>query len=136
MKLPSSYLVLLFLAGAALCAFARPPPQIKHQQQTLADLLGEEITALISAEERIDAAADDDSSSSISSAELRFAPARRPLRDAEDSSQQAPNRAWLRFFSDFMNNQKKFRGRTKKTTSQGCFGFKLDRIGSFSGLGC
>ncbi|KAJ1080132.1 hypothetical protein NDU88_000352 [Pleurodeles waltl] len=133
MKLSSSSVVLCFLALFALSTYARPSPQIKHQQ-TLADLLGEEITALLSAEERIDAAADDASSSS-SSAELRFPPGRRPLRDAADSAQQAPNRTWLRYFSDFMNNQKKFRGRTKKT-SQGCFGFKLDRIGSFSGLGC
>uniref|UniRef100_A0A8C5WIH1 Uncharacterized protein n=1 Tax=Leptobrachium leishanense TaxID=445787 RepID=A0A8C5WIH1_9ANUR len=34
-------------------------------------------------------------------------------------------------------NQKKFRGRTKKSgNSRGCFGMKLDRIGSVSGLGC
>ncbi|XP_078525482.1 C-type natriuretic peptide-like [Lissotriton helveticus] len=133
MKPSSSYVVLCVLASLALRVYPRPSAQIKHQQ-TLADLLGEEITALLSAEERVDAAADEASSSS-SSAELRFPPAHRPLRDAADSAQQAPNRTWLRYFSDFMNNQKKFRGRTKKT-SQGCFGFKLDRIGSYSGLGC
>lgn len=134
MKPSPSYVVLCVLASLSLSIYARPSPQVKHQQ-TLADLLGEEITALLSAEERVDAAAGDASSSS-SSAELRFPPAHRPLRDAADSAQQTPNRAWLRYFSDFMNNQKKFRGRTKKTSSQGCFGFKLDRIGSFSGLGC
>lgn len=55
----------------------------------------------------------------------------------QDSSQLQPNRAWLRLFSDFMNNQKKFRGRTKKSgNSRGCFGMKLERIGTSSGLGC
>ncbi|KAG8544283.1 hypothetical protein GDO81_022790, partial [Engystomops pustulosus] len=68
---------------------------------------------------------------------LPSAPRPRDTLLTPDSAQMPPNRAWLRLFSDFMNNQKKFRGRTKKSgTSRGCFGMKLERIGSLSGLGC
>ncbi|XP_055560380.1 C-type natriuretic peptide 1-like [Falco cherrug] len=36
-----------------------------------------------------------------------------------------------RFFSDLQNSPRKYQG-----LSRGCFGVKLDRIGSLSGLGC
>ncbi|KAM9370326.1 C-type natriuretic peptide 1-like [Phaethornis superciliosus] len=41
-----------------------------------------------------------------------------------------------RFFSDFLSVPRRYRGRSKKGLSRGCFGVKLDRIGSLSGLGC
>ncbi|NWV31629.1 ANFC protein, partial [Grantiella picta] len=41
-----------------------------------------------------------------------------------------------RFFSDLLNLSRRFRGRSKKGLSRGCFGVRLDRIGSLSGLGC
>ncbi|XP_032817994.2 uncharacterized protein LOC116946871 [Petromyzon marinus] len=43
---------------------------------------------------------------------------------------------WLRLFNDFVSNQRRFKGRTKKGPGKGCFGGKLDRIGALSGLGC
>ncbi|NXJ64823.1 ANFC protein, partial [Rostratula benghalensis] len=41
-----------------------------------------------------------------------------------------------RFFSDLLSLPRRYRGRSKKGLSRGCFGVKLDRIGSLSGLGC
>ncbi|XP_072496595.1 C-type natriuretic peptide [Notamacropus eugenii] len=43
--------------------------------------------------------------------------------------------AWARLLHDYPN-ARKFRGVNKKALSKGCFGLKLDRIGSMSGLGC
>ncbi|XP_010003429.1 PREDICTED: C-type natriuretic peptide [Chaetura pelagica] len=40
-----------------------------------------------------------------------------------------------RFFSD-LSLPRRYRGRSKKGPSRGCFGVKLDRIGALSGLGC
>nr|BAE78508.1 C-type natriuretic peptide precursor [Trygonorrhina fasciata] len=41
-----------------------------------------------------------------------------------------------RILKDLSNNPLRFRGRSKKGPSRGCFGVKLDRIGAMSGLGC
>ncbi|XP_042153785.1 C-type natriuretic peptide 2 [Oncorhynchus tshawytscha] len=42
-----------------------------------------------------------------------------------------------RLFLDFLRQQRMFRGRSRKSaTARGCFGMKVDRIGSVSGLGC
>ncbi|NWT56256.1 ANFC protein, partial [Erythrocercus mccallii] len=41
-----------------------------------------------------------------------------------------------RFFSDLLSLSRRYQGRNKKNLSRGCFGVRLDRIGSLSGLGC
>ncbi|NWW09193.1 ANFC protein, partial [Oreocharis arfaki] len=41
-----------------------------------------------------------------------------------------------RFFSDLLTLSRRYQGRSKKGLSRGCFGVRLDRIGSLSGLGC
>ncbi|NXX26278.1 ANFC protein, partial [Nicator chloris] len=41
-----------------------------------------------------------------------------------------------RFFSDLLSLSRRYQGRKKKGLSRGCFGVRLDRIGSLSGLGC
>ncbi|NXU48011.1 ANFC protein, partial [Turnix velox] len=41
-----------------------------------------------------------------------------------------------RLFSDLLNLPQRYRRRSKKGLSRGCFGVRLDRIGSMSGLGC
>ncbi|NWW47282.1 ANFC protein, partial [Pedionomus torquatus] len=46
------------------------------------------------------------------------------------------DRAVQRFFSDLLSLPRRYQGRSKKGLSRGCFGVKLDRIGSLSGLGC
>ncbi|XP_056409624.1 C-type natriuretic peptide-like [Hyla sarda] len=107
--------------------YGRPSPQLK-QLKSLVDILSQDLS---SSEELMLLDSMD---------ELGMPPSGPRPRDtllAPDSAQMPPNRAWLRVFSDFMNNQKKFRGRTRKSgTSRGCFGMKLERIGTMSGLGC
>ncbi|KAG7464574.1 hypothetical protein MATL_G00167040 [Megalops atlanticus] len=49
---------------------------------------------------------------------------------------EAPSHGVPRLFLDFMSRQRKFRGRTRKSSGRGCFGLKMDRIGALSGLGC
>ena len=43
-----------------------------------------------------------------------------------------------RFFLDLLKSNRKLRGRNRKRMAggRGCFGMKMDRIGSISGLGC
>ncbi|XP_066190311.1 C-type natriuretic peptide 1-like [Sylvia atricapilla] len=41
-----------------------------------------------------------------------------------------------RFFSDLLTLSRRYQGRKKKNLPRGCFGVRLDRIGSLSGLGC
>ncbi|NXW26716.1 ANFC protein, partial [Phaetusa simplex] len=59
----------------------------------------------------------------------------RNTRDQPESMSMGDS-AVQRFFSDLLNLPRRYRGRSKKGLSRGCFGVKLDRIGSLSGLGC
>ncbi|XP_063786169.1 C-type natriuretic peptide-like [Pseudophryne corroboree] len=125
MKVTSALtLVTLLIVGGS----TRPSPQLKHLK-SLIDLMSHDLS---SSEEILLLESMDDMGVPASG------PRPRDTRLHQDSAQVPTNRAaWLRIFSDFMNNQKKFRGRTKKSgTIRGCFGMKLDRIGSMSGLGC
>ena len=57
----------------------------------------------------------------------------RLLRDLRvDTKSRA---AWARLLQEHPN-ARKYKGGNKKGLSKGCFGLKLDRIGSMSGLGC
>lgn len=57
----------------------------------------------------------------------------RLLRDLRvDTKSRA---AWVRLLHEHPN-ARKYKGGNKKGLSKGCFGLKLDRIGSMSGLGC
>ncbi|KAK1157363.1 C-type natriuretic peptide prohormone [Acipenser oxyrinchus oxyrinchus] len=44
--------------------------------------------------------------------------------------------ALVRILSDVINSAKRYGRKNKKGVSRGCFGVKLDRIGSMSGMGC
>ncbi|XP_053136663.1 C-type natriuretic peptide 1-like [Hemicordylus capensis] len=44
--------------------------------------------------------------------------------------------SFQRLFRDLLGSSRRYRGRSKKGLSRGCFGVKLDRIGTLSGLGC
>ncbi|XP_050765414.1 C-type natriuretic peptide 1-like [Gymnogyps californianus] len=56
-------------------------------------------------------------------------------RDQPESMSMGDS-AVQRFFSNLLSLARRYRGRSKKGLSRGCFGVKLDRIGSLSGLGC
>ncbi|NXM32772.1 ANFC protein, partial [Oxyruncus cristatus] len=53
-----------------------------------------------------------------------------------DSAVSMGDSAIQRFFSDLLSLSRRYRGRSKKGLPRGCFGVRLDRIGSLSGLGC
>ncbi|XP_009644753.2 C-type natriuretic peptide [Egretta garzetta] len=59
----------------------------------------------------------------------------RNTRDQPESMSMGDS-AVQRFFSELLSLPRRYRGRSKKGLSRGCFGVKLDRIGSLSGLGC
>ncbi|NWH64637.1 ANFC protein, partial [Geococcyx californianus] len=59
----------------------------------------------------------------------------RNTRDQPDSVSMDDS-AVQRFFSGLLSLPRRHQGRSKKGLSRGCFGVKLDRIGSLSGLGC
>nr|XP_042708746.1 C-type natriuretic peptide 1-like [Chrysemys picta bellii] len=59
-------------------------------------------------------------------------------RNSRDQPEGVPisDSTFQRLFSDLLGSSRRYRGRSKKGLSRGCFGVKLDRIGSLSGLGC
>uniref|UniRef100_A0A8C6K891 Uncharacterized protein n=1 Tax=Melopsittacus undulatus TaxID=13146 RepID=A0A8C6K891_MELUD len=59
----------------------------------------------------------------------------RNTRD-QPESMSMDDSAVQRYFSSLLSLPHRYRGRSKKGLSRGCFGVKLDRIGSLSGLGC
>ncbi|KFQ47904.1 C-type natriuretic peptide 1, partial [Nestor notabilis] len=54
----------------------------------------------------------------------------------QPESMSMDDSAVQRFFSSLLSLPHRYQGRSKKSLSRGCFGDKLDRIGSLSGLGC
>ncbi|NWI83780.1 ANFC protein, partial [Dryoscopus gambensis] len=56
-------------------------------------------------------------------------------RDQPESLSVGDGAIW-RFFSQLLSLSRRYQGRSKKGLSRGCFGVRLDRIGSLSGLGC
>ncbi|NXK06583.1 ANFC protein, partial [Herpetotheres cachinnans] len=59
----------------------------------------------------------------------------RNTRDQPESMSMGDS-AVQRFLSNILGLPRKYRVRSKKGLARGCFGVKLDRIGSLSGLGC
>ncbi|XP_055515003.1 C-type natriuretic peptide-like [Leucoraja erinacea] len=59
-------------------------------------------------------------------------------RDSQDleSRHTVSDGSLLRILQDIANGPLRSRSRSKKGSSRGCFGMKLDRIGAMSSLGC
>ncbi|XP_053700040.1 C-type natriuretic peptide-like [Synchiropus splendidus] len=53
--------------------------------------------------------------------------------DAKDGELESP---WLRLLRGAANQKRADPDRSRRGWNRGCFGLKLDRIGSMSGLGC
>ncbi|XP_051781283.1 C-type natriuretic peptide [Erpetoichthys calabaricus] len=130
---PSSSLIIIVLPMFAVFIQGRPAAH-RRQHETLIDLFGKELGGLLADMEVVEGSSGEDASLPLRHSS--FLPRKRGMRDAMDTEAVTGNRAWLRLFKDFMSSQKMFRGRTKKTQGRGCFGMKLDRISSMSGLGC
>ncbi|XP_061908436.1 natriuretic peptide A-like [Entelurus aequoreus] len=56
--------------------------------------------------------------------------------DPGNSALEAKTHVFSRLFKDLFRTSKGSWGRYKKGGLRSCFGVRLDRIGSFSGLGC
>lgn len=66
------------------------------------------------------------------------APEERPWdsSDASNSALAAKENVLARLFKDLLRTSKRSWSRYKKGGLRSCFGVRLERIGSFSGLGC
>ncbi|KAG9346411.1 hypothetical protein JZ751_006722 [Albula glossodonta] len=105
------------------------PSQQKSESQILNNLFGARISSLLLTQpEVIEGSAENPPSGSQGGHNLS------PRMDLARS--KVPAHGLPRFFLDFMGRQRKFRGRTRKSSGRGCFGLKMDRIGALSGLGC
>ncbi|XP_038629186.1 C-type natriuretic peptide-like [Scyliorhinus canicula] len=116
---------------------ARPRPQ--NSLQTLSKLLEGEI-ALHLPHENLDDEADE-------TAQVGFSP---DLQNGQpelgrswdenlpdfESRHGLPNGSLIRLLTDITNGPLRFKTRSKKGSTGGCFGMKLDRIGAMSDLGC
>ncbi|XP_062813440.1 C-type natriuretic peptide 1-like [Anolis carolinensis] len=122
MKALPPFLFLILLPAAS------QSPLRSHQ--ALLELLGEDLEALLSEREGDPALLPQDLVS-------RLLKQQRPA-SLEPPTPGLPPEAWAHLLSDLLKTQKRLRWRPKKATmgQQGCFGIKLDRIGTLSGLGC
>ncbi|XP_059210356.1 C-type natriuretic peptide 2 [Centropristis striata] len=117
--------LLLFLA---LATESRPSPQ-RNDKQVLHSLFGSHLSSLIMGPPTSD--------------DITEGSAGRPTPSSSRPgglvvSGGAGREAVPRFFLDFLQRRSKMRRRSRKsmTGGRGCFGMKMDRIGSISGLGC
>ncbi|XP_044040410.1 C-type natriuretic peptide 2 [Siniperca chuatsi] len=123
-------LLLLFLTVAVE---SRPSPQ-QDDKQVLHSLFGSRLSSLILAPPTTDditeGSAGRPAPSSSSGGLVASHGAARGLAGRQE--------AVPRFFRDFLKQQSKMRRRSRKSTvgGRGCFGMKMDRIGSISRLGC
>ncbi|XP_039996809.1 C-type natriuretic peptide 2 [Xiphias gladius] len=125
-------LLLLFLTVAVE---SRPSSQ-RDDKQVLRSLFGSRLSSLILAPPTYDDVTEGSAgrpASSSFSPSGRFAVSGGAVRGLVDKQEAVP-----RFFFDFLRRQAKMRRRSRKSMvgGRGCFGMKMDRIGSISGLGC
>ncbi|XP_008298548.1 C-type natriuretic peptide 2-like [Stegastes partitus] len=118
-------LLLLFLTVAVE---TRPSPQ-RDNKQVLDSLFGSHLSSLILAPPTSD---------DITEGSGRRPASSSPSHGAARGLVGGRREAVPRFFLDFLQRQNKMRRRSRKSMvgGRGCFGMKMDRIGSISGLGC
>ncbi|MEE6511073.1 hypothetical protein FKM82_017298 [Ascaphus truei] len=104
---------------AVLCVRMEAKPTAQAQKKSLRSLLGEELADYLAAADRSDRYIDPKTRARL-------------LRDLRAGTRSRT--AWVRLLNEY-SNTRKYKG-IKKGLSKGCFGLKLDRIGSMSGLGC
>ncbi|KAM4537217.1 C-type natriuretic peptide 2-like [Odontesthes bonariensis] len=117
-------LLLLFLTVTVETRSSHP----RDDRQVFGSLFGSRIAALI-----LDPPPSDDITEGSAGR-----PAFPSLSDDEASGPVGRRAEVPRFFVDFLRRQAKTRRRSRKSMvgGRGCFGMKMDRIGSISGLGC
>ncbi|XP_041841896.1 C-type natriuretic peptide 2 [Melanotaenia boesemani] len=118
----SYFIPLLFLCVAME---TKPSPHQRDDKKVLGTLFGSHLASLILAPPT----SDDITESSVEQP---------VLSRGDPSALVGRQKAVHRFFEDFLRRQAKTRRRSRKSMvgGRGCFGMKMDRIGSISGLGC
>ncbi|NXS55970.1 ANFC protein, partial [Brachypteracias leptosomus] len=122
--------ILLLLIASPNQARARPLSSL----QSLAKLLDEELEHPLGSEERDPEQDELTPTGALDQQDAEFQWSQSSRDQPENMSMG--DGAVQRFFSDLLSLTRRYRGRSKKGLSRGCFGVKLDRIGSLSGLGC
>ncbi|XP_022625055.1 C-type natriuretic peptide 2-like [Seriola dumerili] len=131
----SSPFVPLLLLFLTIAVESRPSPQ-RDDKQVLHSLFGSRLTSLILAPPTSD---DVTEGSAGRPAPSVLSPSRGlALSHGAAGGLVGKQEAVPRFFLDFLRRQAKMRRRSRKSMvgGRGCFGMKMDRIGSISGLGC
>ncbi|XP_009987757.1 PREDICTED: C-type natriuretic peptide [Tauraco erythrolophus] len=121
---------LLLLIFSQNLARARPISSL----QSLSKLLDEDLEHSLLSEERDHEQDDMIPTGAFDQQDTEFQWTRNTMDQPESMSMG--DSAVQRFFSDLLSLPRRYRGRSKKGLTRGCFGVKLDRIGSLSGLGC
>ncbi|XP_037625017.1 C-type natriuretic peptide [Sebastes umbrosus] len=119
-----SYLVACGLMVTLLSVRMGAKPLSQAQQKSLRNLLGEELAEFLESEE---------SERQLDAVRSRI----RLLRDLRMDTQRARG-MWARLLND-QPAPRRHKSGTKKggsTSRSGCFGHKMDRIGTISGMGC
>ncbi|XP_063352468.1 C-type natriuretic peptide [Pelmatolapia mariae] len=118
-----SYFVACGLMVTLLSVRMGAKPLTQAQQKSLRSLLGEELAEFLESEER----------------EKRLDAVRTRIRLLRDLRMDTRARGmWARLLNDQPPNRKHKSGSKKAGSSSrsGCFGHKMDRIGTISGMGC
>ncbi|XP_034529550.1 C-type natriuretic peptide [Notolabrus celidotus] len=119
-----SYLVACGLMVTLLSVRIGAKPLTQTQQKSLRSLLGEELAEFLESEER----------------ERRLDTVRSRIRLLRDLRMDTRARGmWARLLNDQPAPRRHNKTGTKKagsTSRSGCFGHKMDRIGTISGMGC
>ncbi|XP_033465537.1 C-type natriuretic peptide 2 [Epinephelus lanceolatus] len=128
----SSSLVALLLLFLAVAVESRPSPH-RDEKQVLHSLFGSHLSSLITAPLASDDVTEGSGGRPAPSRGLAVNRHGAAVRGLGGGREAVP-----RFFLDFLQRQSKMRRRSRKSMmgGRGCFGMKMDRIGSISGLGC
>ncbi|XP_051977584.1 C-type natriuretic peptide 4-like isoform X1 [Xyrauchen texanus] len=115
-----SHLMVCGLLMTLLSASTEAKPLTQAEQRSLRALLGEELSALLASDE----------------SQRRMENRARLLRDLQMDTRAKS--MWARILNDQPGSRKQRAGSKKggTTARSGCFGHKMDRIGTMSGMGC
>ncbi|XP_056155944.1 C-type natriuretic peptide 2 [Lampris incognitus] len=129
-------LILLFLT---LTVGSQPARQ-RDKKQVLQNLFGSHLSSLILAVPKSDDFTEGSGQNPTHSLFSSSSSSSRPLiKNQEVAGGLAVGQEVIpQFFLGFLHRHRKLRGRNRKSMigGRGCFGMKIDRIGSISGLGC
>nr|XP_004573824.2 C-type natriuretic peptide 2-like [Maylandia zebra] len=129
----SPFISLIFLLFLAVAVELKPSPQ-RDNKQVLHSLFGSRLSTLILATPTFDDITEGSAGQLTSTTPSAVLPVSHTLAKRVNSRTEAVPQ----FFLNFLRQQTKMRRWSRKSMmgGRGCFGMKMDRIGSMSGLGC